>query len=196
MMYKQEEQQPFLQSIQKSSSSAPSAPPESPNNTPSRKTVTPFQISVIDAYPVAACEGTMPFVDTINMSAKAQQRLSDNQLAQGRHDGLDIASTESKAAAISNNVGKQKSAVLTRDIQSSNNDRLHDFTIKNVREPPVVAVPMFNNPVVRDPDEEYVRPAVVQKQHEGYQISEYKSMYEDSAGGMNYCPSEYKSMYD
>ncbi len=120
-------------------------------------------------------------------------------------DGSDIVNNDHRAVMASTIAGIQTSARIEQRILQSNFDNISDLTV----DPDAIRLDPNNlkqqNPIVTIEEQrmaEKIRQEATLNSSTtsrgGYQISEYKSMYESTSNGAisGYQISEYKSMYD
>lgn len=202
----------------------PSAPPStvSPIISSARPTVQPFNICQGEVVPIAIIdEGHYHHVQgrvVDNHNHNTYQPAPGHPLYEsqrvnahieyGNYDGLKIVHNDHEVAARSTIVGSNYSSQINSKVEASNRDRVEDLTIKSVSAPPTqhhedIFVQMSNHTYATSGIPSYPPARHATGGSGGYQIQEYKSVYESGAtsnssssstGGYQF--SEYKSIYD
>jgi hypothetical protein len=186
-----EEYSPFLYTNQAN----PSAPPLYASDV---RIVQPFEIAHVDAYSVPEharqqnSNTQHQYVpanrNVVVNGGKVESAIVQQQVKSGNRDGDQIVMEDSTAKSLSNSAGVTEHRQIVQKVIASNADYVHELggSLANISVPIAEA----EKGVVSDTK---ILEQAPQRTGGGYQISEYKSIY-DSEGG--YKSSDYKSIYD
>lgn len=183
----------------------PSAPPSNEHQEyypiASARIVEPFSVAVDESTPLQYADRTSePAVMNPHSVSKFHSNMINQQISQGNTDGYKIVNEEYNVARRSQNTGNKLSNDLDRRVWQGNNHNLQSniIDIKSVPLNPGYDITEMN-------DYRYdATKDIIHKKHPdpkrnipgGYEINEYKSIYEQSHPSGDYQMSEYKSIYD
>lgn len=178
----------------------------------------PMSIGEDEVIPIAVAvmdpDGVYRFSSSTTTSSRAteyqqipstQQPTPSAPVLPMSPDGQAIVHDDHRAVVASNYTGAQESRRIEQRVLQSNFDQVHDLTVNpdiTVLDPTILKY----NPILSAEEERLAAKmregttatAPVAKRN-GYQISEYTSIYENSSTGESssgYQISEYKSIYD